>query len=248
VVRDLDEPTSTRSRRLWLVVGALVSIFFLLGWFDRSEVGTFSLGQPDRILLVSDAGTVEVVAGNEAAISHNDSWLFSRPRIESAERSGEAVVRVTCPGHFPCRSTVTLTAPTGVELVVVATNGVVDINRFDGKLTVFSTSNDVVLASSSGSARIFSRNGSVRGFGLGFAEIDVETEDSAVELRYAVAPDSVVIRGDETKIEVALPKARYRVRIDTTSTEVDVGFNSTESSERFIVIRSRGPVRLSTES
>ena len=244
MARSNEDPTSHPRRRRWRALTFLISLLFVLGWIDRSAVDTVDLSQPTRLLVVSDAGPVDVVDGNVVSLEHRDSWIFSRPRIEVVERDGQAVVRATCPGRFPCRSALMVTTPPGVEVVVVATAGVVQIDGFSGQLTVFSSGDGVLLGSSSGSARVVARNGAVTGFGLAFGQLDVEVENAGVDLSYRVPPESVLIRADDAKVDLSLPQVRYRLSVETSSTQVDVDMRSFEASERAIVVRSTGPVRI----
>lgn len=236
---------SHRRRWPWLFVGAAVSLFFLAGWFDRSEQAVSDLGAPTRVLLVSDAGPVEIVTADTARLTRRDSWLVSRPQVEMATVDDEVVVRVTCPGRFPCRSLLRLEAPAGVELVVVATRGIVDVTSFDGRLTVFTTASDgVVMGPIAGSARVVSRDGVIRGSSLRAEELDIAVEDARVEVSFALPPDSVVVSAGEDLVALEVPDQLYRLEVETDSSTVEIGIDEATTADRQIVIRSDGPVRV----
>ena len=242
-----DEPTS-RPHWLWIIVGFAVSLFFLFGWFDQSLQATLSVDTPTRLVIVSDAGRVElssIPVGEATIIERRDSWLFSEPRFEMAEADGEAMVRVSCPGRFPCRSDLRAEVPVGTEVVVVATRGVVDVRGHDGSLSIYTSSTDgVVLGPIAGSARILSSDGPVNGFHLALDDLEVAVQQSSVRVSFARSPSSVVVSGSENLVQIGLPQRFYRVDVETDSASVIVDVNQSINSNRGIDVASKGPVRV----
>lgn len=242
-----DEPQSSR-RRLWILAGFCFSLFFLSGWFDQSIEQTLEVDAPTRLVIVSDAGPVgvsSIEAGQAAAITRRDSWLFSEPRFETVESVGETVVRVTCPGRFPCRSALHAEVPVGTEVIVVATTGVVDVQSHTGSLTVYSSASDgVVLGPVGGSARIVSRGGPISGFHLALDDLDVEADQSPVRISFSASPMSVRVSGSEELVQIAVPQRFYRVDIETGSASVEVGVHQSINSDRGIEVVANGPVQV----
>jgi hypothetical protein len=230
-----------------LVLGFLLSLFFLFGWFDHSEMVETALQNPTRVTVVATSGPIEIVGGDQAIVAVRNSWLFSEPTIEIVERNGEAVVRASCPGRFPCRSAVRLTLPAGVDVTAVASDGVVDVSRFDGHLEVFSTAEEGVLLSSVvGTARIVSSSGAIVGAGLQLSDLSVETVDARVELGFGVPPDNVSVEAGSELVVVTLPDRLYRVEIETVSLNVEVAVDEAPASARSIAVSTTGPVRVGT--
>ena len=241
------EPQPSR-RRLWVLAGFCVSLFFLFGWFDQSIEQTLEVDASIRLVIISDAGPVEVSsieAGQPTAVTRNDSWLFSEPQFETMESAGETVVRVTCPGRFPCRSALRVEVPVGVEVVVVATTGVVDVQNHSGSLLVYSSASEgVVLGPVGGSARIVSRGGPISGFHLTLDDLELEADQSPVRVSFSKSPTSVRVSGSEELVQIALPQRFYRVDIEAGSASVEVGVNQSINSDRAIEVVSKGPVQV----
>lgn len=242
------ESSPTRSRWVWVLAGFAVSLFFLFGWFDQSMESAMSVAAPSRLVIVSDAGRVElssVEEGEAVQIEWRDSWLFSEPRIETAESNGEFVVRLTCPGRFPCRSDLSAAVPEGTDVVVLATDGVVDVRGHVGSLLVLSQSPDgVLLGPVAGSARIFSSHGSVNGFHLALDDLELVVEQSPVRLDFSEPPTAVQVTAADDLVQIGLPQRFYRVGIDTASPSVVVDVNQSINSDRGIDVQSEGPVRV----
>lgn len=236
-----DEPPV---RRRSLLVGLALTVFLVGGWLDRSEIGQQSLGATRRLLVISDAGPVVVTTGSAITVTHRDSWLLSRPEIEIAEGPNETVVRTRCTGFTPCRSTLSVTVPAGIELVVVASQGGAHIEDFEGQVTVFSGSTDglVTLGPLSGTARVVAGGGTVEGFGLSLGELDVEVVDARVRLEFVQAPSALSIRGGRGSTELSLPVDEYEVGVSTTKT-LDVDIESTPGASRTVNIVTEGSVR-----
>lgn len=242
-----DSPRS-RTRWSWIIVGFVVSLFLLFGWFDQSSVTSLSIDSSTRLVIVSDAGGVElssVPAGESTLITRRDSWLFSEPVFESAQDDGATVVRVSCPGRFPCRSDLRAEVPAGTEVVIFATSGIVDVRGHRGLLAVYSSSSDgVLLGPISGSARVLSNEGPVSGFHLALGDLEVAVQQSPVRISFGRPPSTVVVTGSDDLVQIGLPQRFYRVDVETDSASVIVDVNQSANSNRGIDVVSKGPVRV----
>lgn len=223
----------------------LVALFFLIGWMDRSRVVENEFGTPRRAFVVSDAGPVSVTTGTTVRVTQYDSWLLSQPLIEQGVDDDEVVLRVSCPGSFPCRSRLSIEVPPGTELVVIATGGPVQLDGFEGDLTVFASGNDINLGPVRGSARIVSDTGDVAGHGMGLGALTVEVDRASMDLEFARAPESVILTAASGVIRLAVPDEGYRLAIrpeenqeERVRTEIEVD----ERAEETIAIRSEGTI------
>lgn len=246
-------PPSRRTRVGWILGVPVVVIVLMtaaLAWFDRSEVYEIDIGPASRILLVNDAGPIRIRSTPDgsmnAGLTRYDSWLLDRPRLEvetdTTSTSNEVAVRITCQRTFGCRSSTELSVPAGIELVVVATAGMVEVDRFDGALTVYASDDGLVLGPVGGSLRIVSA-GPVRGNDLVTEEIDLLVADDRVELGFVTAPSAISIEAGVEPVVVALPTDEpYRIDVDTGAGAQRVDVVSDPDAERVVVIRSLGPV------
>lgn len=255
-------------RRLAAIVGLVVLTVLATGWLSSTARPVETFGAVDSVLLVSDAGPVRVrsmaeidesvraeltaevaeeadgelaatggVAG--VVVRSNESWLVSRPRLEALERDGELVVRVDCPGRFPCRSSVEVFVPDGVALTVVAARDMVEVDSFDGALQVFAGNDGVALGSVTGSASVVSE-GPVRGSTLGPAELTIQAVDDPVQLTYLDVPEIVAVMGQDAAVTIGLPASvDYAVEVPDDAT---VGVDADSLAERRVLVQSDGRV------
>ncbi len=227
---------------------ALLVLFVGFGWFDRSEEAGLSFGERRRLLVISDAGPVVVTTGGENRAHHRDSFLVRRPTVELATDGDEAVLRITCDTAWPCRATTTIEATPGIELVVIATGGTVQVSTFSGDLTVFADGGDVYLGPLSGSARVVSGTGDVDGFGLALDQLTVEVDRAAMNLEFAESPSTVVLTNEQGIVDLTVPDTGYDLTVfaeDDVADQVEIGVGADPSTDATVSIRSGGPVTVS---
>lgn len=214
MVGSADERLTSRRRKIRSSIGILVIVgFFGFGWLDRTEEASLTFGDLRRIVVISDAGPVEVASGEENRAHHVDSFMLRGPTIELATDDDEAVFRVRCETSWPCRATTSIEVKPGTELLVIATGGTVQVSSFSGDLTVFASAGEVLLGPVAGSARVVSDDGDVAGFGLSLDELTVEVDDAELDLEFAQSPASVVLTSDRGSVDLSLPDTGYDLRL-----------------------------------
>lgn len=257
------EPGSRWPRRLLIGAGLIVLSVFATTWLASSSRSAYAFEAVDTVLIVNDGGAVRVrtlasvdpsltadlaaQTGGDLAIDPagvvvrtTDSWLLGKPGFESLQRDGELVIRATCSARLPCRTTLDVYVPQGIELTVVAASDMVEVDSFDGALLVFAGDEGVVLGSVTGSVSVVS-DGPVRGSTLGPAELTIEVGDGPVQLTYLDLPDVLAITGVSSPVTVELlSSADYAMDIEAA--EVLVSVDENELSERRVSIRTDGRV------
>ncbi len=245
----VDSRLGRRRRPLTVIgLGLLAIVFFGFGWLDRGDDAALSFEDRRRIMIVSDAGPVTITSGDENRASHTDSFLIRRPTIELATDDDEAIFRIRCETAWPCRSTTEVEVKPGVELVVIATGGIVQVNSFSGDLTIFSEHDDVYLGPVSGSARVVSATGDVAGFGLELEALPVEVDHSDIDLDFVESPRTVVLTNDEGTVDLDLPDTGYDLSVrtaDELADQVEIGVGADSSTGATVSIRSGGAVTVS---
>lgn len=253
-----------RRRWPWFFIVPLVLVALAVGmtaWFDRSAVGEDELGAPTRLLVVNDAGPVRVrsaligsetedVPPNSVTIRRHDSWLLERPELEIQPQvtpESTAVARVSCSTRFPCRSVVEVFVPDGIDLVVVSTEGLAEVDRFDGSITVYSSGGGAMLGPLRGSARIVS-DGPVQGFDLALTDVNVLAADADVDLEFAESPMGLTVEAGIGDVDLVVPRGRFQVEVAPESSAILVEIPTNLVSERVIVIQTEGAVTLSNPS
>ena len=261
------EERSPWRRLLAGAVGVVVLAILASGWLTSSARPVEAFGSVRSILVVSDAGPVRVRSlplvdeatlgeltevlpgvGDEPAtidtsgvlVRSTQSWLLRRPVTETLERDGELVVRVTCQTRLPCRASVEIFVPVGVQLTVVAADSMVEVDSFDGALQVFAGEKGVELGSVTGSAGVVS-DGPVRGSTLGPAEMTIQVVDGPVQLTYLDVPDLVAVTAVDAAVDIELPASTEYV-VDVPSENSTVGVESGDGEEHRVFVRSDGRV------
>lgn len=251
----------TRRWRRWVIVLLALVGSLVVGttWFGSSTRTVETFPDANRILLVNDAGPVRVrsmasfdgvldqsVSAAGIIVRSSQSWLVRSPRIESATEGQSMVVRATCPTRLPCRVAVEIFVPPGIQLSVVAARDMVQVDNFDGALSIFAGEEGVVLGSVSGSTSIVS-DGPVRGGTLGPTELTIEVVDDPVELTYIDPPMLLSVSAGTRGVLISVPTDEDYL-IDAEAPVVTIGIDSTESSERLISVRAGGTVSIDATS
>ena len=166
-------------------VGVVVVTVFVTAWLASTERSAYGFDSVDSVLIVNDGGAVRIrsldsvdaalaadldrtgadgrtgdtgVAGAGVIVQTSDSWLLRTPTFESLQRDGQLVVRATCNTRLPCRTTLDVYVPAGIELTVVAASDIVQVDAFDGALLLFAGDEGVVLGSITGSVSVVRRS------------------------------------------------------------------------------------------
>ncbi len=241
MVRPAEDQRRRRRRRGLLALGGLGAFLFAFtGYLDRSGSGDVTVGAVDRLVIINTAGPVTVRSGAETVLSHEDSWLLSRPRVETASADGETVIRVACEGLGPCRSSVSLEIAGDPDLVILSA-GSIEVDRFDGQMTAVSSAGDVVLGPVQGSARLLA-DGRIDGFALQVDQLDAASVTGEVMLDFASAPRSVMVDGPGD-VALSLPDDGYAVETELAG-ELSVDVDQPEGAGRRIEVRADGDVAI----
>ncbi len=230
----VERDEQSRRRRWWLLPALIVgTLIVFLGWFDRSEETTVELGTPSRIIVINDAGPVSVSQGDVSAVTRRDSWVLAQPSAQIEVQESDILIRVLCPGRTPCRSAIDLQVTGAPDLVIIA-DGFVDIDRYEGKLTVFSTRDGVALGPLRGSVRVVA-NDSVTGAGLDTDLLDISAGGD-VDLWFDR-------RARRFRVQI-LGEDGVERELTPRSLDVDIGIEVEGGADRSIAIRTNGDVRL----
>lgn len=247
-----DRQRSPWPRRGLAAVVLIASIVLGSTWFSSSSSEVVAIGANDTLLIVNDAGPVRVrslesydddaamVDGGMVRVSQ--SWLLGAPEIEVLNGATGSALRATCPSRFPCRVSLEVFVPDGVELSIVAANDQVQIDAFSGAMSVFAGDGGAMLGDVSGSVSVVSA-GPVSGASLGPDELTVEVIDSSVSLVYLDAPTVLSVVGGRADVSIELPpRQAFAVAVDAAT--VDLAIESDAEAERTVTVQSAGSVSI----
>lgn len=247
----------------WLLIAAgfLILLLFASSWLAGSSRVVEAFGPVDDAFVVSDAGPVRIRSWStvdetvlaelgdaaegsdlerDVVVRATTSALVRRPQLESLREGGGLVFRSTCDTRLPCRSALEVFVPDGMELTVVATSDMVQVDSFEGALLVFAGDAGVALGSVAGSVSVVS-GGPVQGSTLGPAELTVEVVDASVQLTYLDVPEVLAVSAGSGPVTIELPsEAAYAadIRADDVAVSVDVD----DQSERLVSVDTEGRV------
>ena len=237
-----------------VALGLIVLLVFGSTWFASDRTGIHHVGVGAEVLIVNDAGPVRVRSldsydGEQAGqmsggtiVRTSESWLLRGPKIEQLTEGDSAAFRITCPNRLPCRASVEVFVPSGVALSVVAADDLVQVDAFDGAMSIFAGDGGVVLGTVTGSVSITS-DGPVTGTSLGPAQLTVDVVDDDVSLTYLDPPAVLAVQGGEGAVTIDLPPvADYA--IDAEGAETVIGIESELTADRLVSVRSAGAVSI----
>lgn len=248
-----DEPRRWR----WMVSVALGCVVLgVLGttWLASSRSEVHDLGTGNELLIINDAGPVRVrslesydgpavdLEQGSLLARTSESWLLRSPSIEQLTTDDAAAFRVTCTGRLPCRASVEVFVPIGIELSIVAANDIVQVDSFRGAMSVFAGEGGVALGEVDGSVRIVS-DGPVQGSNLGPSALSVNVVDDDVTLSYVDAPSLMSIVSGAGAIVIEVPSGNdYAVAVEAT--QADIGIESDPDADHLLSVQSEGPVSI----
>jgi len=236
------------------VVGLIVLLVFGTTWLASERSGVHDLGVSAEVLIVSDAGPVRVrslesfdgvvegMTDGGVVVRSTESWLLRGPKVEQLTDGAGAAFRITCPNRLPCRASIEVFVPSGVALSIVAADDLVQVDAFDGAMSIFAGDGGVVLGTVTGSVSITS-TGPVIGTSLGPAQLTVDVVDNDVLLTYLDAPTVLAVLGGEGDVTIELPPDEDYA-IDVEGAEIVVGIESELTAERLVSVRSGGSVSI----
>lgn len=244
----------SKRRRWWLAALGLV-LLVVVGstWLASDRSSVYDVGVSPEVLIINDAGPVrvrslesydgddEVVSGG-VIVRSSESWLLRGPRIEMLTEGDASAFRITCPSRLPCRASVEVFVPAGVALSIVAANDLVQVDAFDGAMSIFAGDGGVVLGTVAGSVSITS-NGSVTGTSLGPSELTIAVVEGDVSLAYLDAPTVLAVRSGDGTVSVELPPDEDYA-IDVQADESTIGVESDAAADRLVSVRSDGSVSI----
>ncbi len=247
-----ERPSARRLRRRWIVLGVAVAAWAAFIALDRSNTRVVELGQPERLMVVSDAGPIHVVERLDGAMATiSESWFFGRPDLEREDLGGTTVLRVRC-GGVSCRAEIRVEVGPGIELVTINDGDVIQVDQFSGALTAIASGSSVELGAVVGSLRV-TTDGSVRAARLDADVVDVAASEGDVDLRFIQAPAEVTVRAGTGDIDIALPAgdgydaelAAATIEVDEMVTVVDRDPDEPAVLPGRIVVRSSGALTIS---
>jgi len=160
------EPTNTRgrSRAIWLIVGAIVTILGLGGAAAAAWSGLIDRNiEPqqqtyertvERIEFDVDAGDVRVVRGDDGRvdIERRLQWGTRTPRIDERWDGDTLRITIDCPGglfNF-CSVDHVVQAPAGVTIATSTSAGDIAVEQIDGELGLTSSAGDIEVTGAQG--------------------------------------------------------------------------------------------------
>ncbi|WP_219461064.1 DUF4097 family beta strand repeat-containing protein [Nonomuraea rhizosphaerae] len=248
-------------RALWLISGALATVFALLLGTGLLWAG-FAKARPpteytrrvipfklSELRLMTGAGGVNVmIAAGEAGelvLERSLRWSEQRPTVDEPWDGKTLTLDASCPDTHReqppiCDADYTLFVPMETDIEATSVNGLISVNSLYGDVTLTSESGDLEVSDATGTVHVRSGSGSVRGRQLTSAQTDVETGSGRVDLSFDAAPTKVraVVR-TKGNVSLMLPHGPYDVTAEAKESEITVDKDPT-SPRKVIIDAKRG--------
>jgi hypothetical protein len=269
----------------WVAVGAIMTIVLAVSSFIGQPFGLRSAENIEQadfvvtesvegIIVMVDAGTVEVLAGEGGMIEVERQLNFDdeRPQVDYTIVNGVLEIEADCPDSFfsigsSCFVDHLLRVPasvdieinsgagsvrvTGLDGVVQADtgSGVIELVDLTGRVRADSGSGGVILDRIAATADVSTGSGSIRGNDVTSLRITAETGSGSIDLDFASAPEDVDLETGSGSVTIAVPAGSYRLDLDTNSGSTSFsGVTDDPASPRTIRTRTgSGSVRVNGE-
>jgi hypothetical protein len=237
-------------RGLWLLIGGIATVFFILGGslqivsglarHDVEEPLSFPPGIT-RVVVNSDAGYLEIRGGERDIIvgtRRTTSSIGGEPVVDQTITGDTLRIHARC-GHWfihGCAVSYTLEVPRSLSVEAHSSAGRVSVAGVDGAVDAQSEAGSVEAEDLGGGANLFSTAGGIRASGLRGATVTAESTAGDVDLGFAAAPTYVTARSTAGDVEVRVPDdgTAYRVRIDSPADVTDIRVPVDNGSDRVI--------------
>ncbi|MFI5756994.1 DUF4097 family beta strand repeat-containing protein [Streptomyces sp. NPDC051569] len=241
-----------RSRTLLAVGGTVLVAVVLSGCgsdVDASgateEKRSFAL-HGDTLTIDAGDATVELVPADVKAVEVTrrvDGWVFlgTGPKATWKMTGGRLSLKVTCTAvASSCESWHQVKVPRGVAVTVNGDNGRVTATGFDTALRLRSDNGAVTVRNSSGPLDLRSDNGKIVTEGISARTVSATSDNGAVQLGLAAAPDRVDAVSDNGRIVIDLPGpgTSYAVTARSDNGKVDVDVPTDSGSPHVLNARS----------
>jgi hypothetical protein len=238
-------PGRRRVRPLAVVialVGLVVVAVFAVGWLERSETDRVELGTPSRVVVVSEAGPLEVAeAEGTAALEVAASYLVLGPEVDTIVEVDRTVVVVRCPGWTPCRTASRLEVPPGTIVEAVVVDDVVNVGPFSGELHLTVEDGHVAVGPVSGPLVVLTGSASVRATDLRTDTATIRSVSGPVDVTARVAPVSLTIEAVTSPVRLRLPAGPYHLALQGEPLHVE-GIESVRRRANVVTVDTGGPV------
>jgi hypothetical protein len=269
----------------WVTLGTIMTVILLagsladqpFGWGtpDTIEQADFVIAdRVERVVVIVDAGAVEILAGSDDTIEVERQLKFDkeRPRVDHTLVNGVLEIVADCPGAFftirsACSVDHLLRVPASVDVqidtgagsvAVMGLDGTVEVKtgsggielvNLSGRVTAETGSGGVVVERVSGTADVSTGSGSVRGSDMASLQMSAETGSGSITLGFGSPPDDLVLVTGSGSITLTVPTGSYRLDLDANSgSSSSSGITDDAASSRTIRARTgSGSIRVDGE-
>ncbi|MEV0148938.1 MULTISPECIES: DUF4097 family beta strand repeat-containing protein [unclassified Nonomuraea] len=186
----------------------------------NQETGTYQVkDKVQQLHLRSGNGDVTVTESNAAYVSVTETLYWSNDK----PRAGHKVEGDTLSVYYDCQSS---WGSCGVNYKVEIPKGL--------RVNLDAGSGDLTLRSLTGPVDLKAGSGDIAGNGLGGKKLFAETGSGDIDLKYAVAPDSVELSVGSGNAALTVPDETYDVYTKVDSGDASISVKDDNSSPRKI--------------
>lgn len=214
-------------------IGSIVAADVLV---RTTETDTFEVdGTIEHLVVTVDGSvTVEAGTGDGAVVVRRSTFGLRRPRVTTTFEAGVLAVRVRCNGIAVCSNDVRIEVPASAAATIRA--GEATVIGLDGDVRAENAGGSVRLTDVGGAVVVDVGGGEIVGTGLRSPTVRADAGAGAIDLNFAVPPESVEARVVAGAIVIELPPTEtgYRVEVSSTKGDHRSAIESTPDSPRLV--------------
>lgn len=196
--------------------------------------------QTSRVVVKLGTGDVTLRQGDaDTVVIHRTlKWAFSEPQIHETWTDGVLNINPSCGSvvsTFDCSVSYAILVPSDVIVEVTASTGDIDIDNFQGSLSLSVSTGDITVMNYQGSLSAMASTGDITGADLRSANITASTSMGDVLLRCSEAPSSITAKTTMGDVDITVPSGdAYQVTTSTNTGDETIGVTRDDYSERII--------------
>jgi hypothetical protein len=222
-----DSPTDsqgwlTTKRRITIAVAVLVLVAVALMVVNQviksKSTENVSVADTFSSVEISTPGKVTITDG-PVNITRRSEFVFTKPEAKVKVEDGVLKLSAKCGGMRlgVCVVQYDVALPADVAVKVDNSSGAVVVRASKSDVEVTTKSGDITFENSYGRVKAVTSTGEIKGTTVSSLDVDVESQNGAVDIRFAASPNDVSATSKSGDVRVVVPKSATNYDVEAAS-------------------------------